>query len=112
MSRGNLRWEKKKGRPRMGAAFYGQFISALLTHASEAITAIHRTIALGFKGHAGLSTAGRTDGREVLPGTASGVLTGVTAGLAALGLVLEAALGVELLLAGGENELLATLLAN
>ena len=60
----------------------------------------------------GYNAAGGADSGEILPGTAGRVLAGVTAGLAALGLVLEAALGVELLLTGGEHELLAALLAN
>ena len=50
--------------------------------------------------------------REVLTGAAGGVLAGVAAGLAALGLILEAALCVEFLLAGGENEFVAALFAN
>ncbi len=45
-------------------------------------------------------------------GAAGGVLASVAASLAALGLVLEAALRIELLLTGGEHELLAALLAN
>ena len=60
----------------------------------------------------GYNAAGGADSGEILPGTAGRVLAGVTAGLAPLGLVLEAALGIELLLAGGEHELLAALLAN
>ena len=51
-------------------------------------------------------------GGEELTGAAGGVLAGVTAGLAALGLILEAALSIELLLTGGENELLAAFFAN
>ena len=43
-------------------------------------------------------------------GTAS-VLAGVTAGLAALGLVYETLLSVELLLTGGKDELIAALFA-
>ena len=67
---------------------------------------------LGLKGHLGLSAAGGAGSGEILAGTAGSGLAGVTAGLAALGLVLEAALGVELLLAGGEHELVTALLAN
>ena len=52
---------------------------------------------------------GGADSGEILPGTAGRVLAGVTAGLAPLGLVLEAALGIELLLTSGEGELVATL---
>ena len=48
---------------------------------------------------------------EHLALAAGRVLAGITAGLAALGLVLETTAGVELLLAGGPNELLAAILA-
>ena len=58
----------------------------------EAIAAVDRTVRLGLKRHASLAAAGGAGSREVLTGTASGVLARVTAGLAALGLVLEAAL--------------------
>jgi len=83
---------------------------ALLTHTSEAIAAVHGTIGLGLEGHLGLTAAGSAGRGEVLARTAGSGLAGVTARLAALGLVLEAALGIELLLTGGEHELLATFL--
>ena len=83
---------------------------ALLTHLGEALAAIDRTVGLGLKGNLGLAAAGSANSGEVLAGTAGSVLASVTAGLAALGLVLEAALSVELLLTGGEHELLATFL--
>ena len=86
--------------------------SAVLAHLSEAVAAIHRTIGLGLEGNLGLAAAGSAHSGEVLTGTTGRVLAGVAAGLAALGLVLEAALCVELLLTGGENELVATLFAN
>ena len=60
----------------------------------------------------GYNAAGGADSGEILTGAAGRVLAGITAGLAPLGLVLEAALSVELLLTGGEHELLAALLAN
>ena len=66
---------------------------------------------MGSKGTLSLAAAGGAGSGEVLTGAAGGVLAGVTAGLAALGLVLEAALRVELLLTGGENELVAALFA-
>ena len=78
----------------------------------EALAAVDGTVALGLEGHLGLSAAGGADSGEVLPRAAGGVLAGVAAGLAALGLVLEAALCVELLLTGGEHELLAALFAH
>ena len=86
--------------------------SAVLTHLGEAVAAIHGTIGLGLEGNLGLAAAGSTDSGEILTGTAGSVLASVAAGLAALGLVLEAALSIELLLTGGENEFLATLFSN
>ena len=85
---------------------------ALLAHLSEAVAAVDGTIGLGLEGNLSLTTAGSAGGSEELTGATGGVLAGVTAGLAALGLVLEAALSVELLLAGGENEFVAALFAN
>ena len=86
--------------------------SAVLAHLSEAVAAIHRTIGLGLEGNLGLAAAGSANSSEILTGTAGSVLAGVAAGFAALGLILEAALCIEFLLTGGENELLATLFAN
>jgi hypothetical protein len=85
---------------------------ALLTHLGEALAAIDRTVGLGLKRNLGLAAAGSANSGEVLAGTAGSVLASVTAGLAALGLVLEAALSIELLLTSGEHELLATLFAH
>ena len=85
---------------------------ALLTHLGEALAAIDRTVALGLEGHTGLAAAGSAGSGEELPGAAGGVLASVAASLAALGLVLEAALSIELLLTSGEHELLATLFAH
>ena len=73
---------------------------ALLTHLGEAVAAIDGTVRLGLEGHLGLAAAGSADSGEVLTGATGRVLAGITAGLAALGLVLEAALGIELLLTG------------
>ena len=85
---------------------------AVGTHLSEALAAENGTIGLGLEGHLGLAAAACTGSGEELTGTTSVVLASVTAGLAALGLILEAALCVELLLTGGEHELLAAILAN
>ena len=84
----------------------------LLSHLSEALAAINGTIGLGLKGNLRLAAAGSAHGGKELAGTAGGVLASVTAVLAALGLILEAALSVEFLLTGGENELVTTLFAN
>lgn len=80
-------------------------------HTSEALAAVNRTIGLGLEGDLRLTAASSASGSEVLTGATSSVLAGIAAGLAALGLVLEATLSVELLLTGSEHELLATFLA-
>ena len=85
---------------------------ALLTHLGEALAAVDRTVGLGLERNLGLAAASCADCGEVLTGATSGVLASVAAGLAALGLVLEAALRVELLLTGSEHELFAALFAN
>jgi hypothetical protein len=86
--------------------------SAVLSHLGEAVAAVNRTVALGLEGNLGLAAAGSAGSGEILTGTAGSVLAGVTAGLAALGLILEASLCIELLLTGGEHELVATFFAN
>ena len=88
------------------------FQLALLTHLSEAVAAINRTVGLRLERYTGLAAAGSTGGSEELTGTTGGVLAGITAGLAALRLVLEAALCIELLLTSSKGELVAALFAN
>ena len=78
-------------------------------HLCKAIAAVNRTIISGLERHLCLAAAGSAGSGEELTGSASIVLACVTASLAALGLVLEATLSVELLLTGGENELAAAL---
>ena len=85
---------------------------AVGAHLSEALAAENGTVGLGLEGHLSLAAAAGAGSGEELTGATGGVLASVTAGLAALGLVLEAALCVELLLTGGEHELLAALFAN
>jgi len=92
--------------------FVDESLLALLAHLGEALAAIYGTVTLGLERHAGLAAAVGADSREVLTGTAGSVLARVAAGLAALGLVLEAALRIELLLTGGEHELVSAFLAN
>ena len=84
----------------------------LSAHLGEALAAVDRTVGLGLERNLGLAAASCADCGEVLTGATRGDLARVAAGLAALGLVLEAALSVELLLTGGENELIAALFAN
>ena len=83
---------------------------AFVAHLSEALAAEYRAIGLGLEGHLGLAAAACTGSGEELTGTTSVVLASVTAGLAALGLILETTLSVELLLAGSEHELVAAFL--
>ena len=89
---------------------FGQLV--LATHLSEAIAAVHGTIGLGLEGNLGLTAAAGTGSGEELTGTTGAVLASVTAGLAALGIVLEATNCLEFLFTGGENEFLAALFAN
>ena len=102
---------QKKRRPKRTPLSYANRLSAL-AHLGEALAAVNGTVRLRLKGNLGLAAAGSANSGEELAGATSGVLASVTAGLAALGLVLEAALSVELLLTGGEHELIATLFAN
>ena len=90
---------------------YSSGVALLLADLGKALAAVHGTVGLGLEGNLRLAAAHGANSGEELAGTTSRILAGVTAGLAALGLVLEAALRVELLLAGGENELLAAPLA-
>ena len=83
----------------------------LLAHLGEALAAVDRTVGLRLEGDTSLAAAGSAGSGEVLTGAAGRVLAGVTAGLAALRLILEAALRVELLLTGGKGELVAALFA-
>ena len=81
-------------------------------HLRKAITAVHRTIALRLERHSGLAAAGSASGSEELAGTTDSILASIAAGFATLGLILETALCIELLLAGRENKLIAALFAN
>ena len=86
-------------------------LQSVLLHLSEALAAVDRTVLARLEGNlAGLAAAG-ADSVEHLALTTGRILAGIAAGLAALGLVLETTAGVELLLAGGPNELLAAILA-
>ena len=85
---------------------------ALCAHLSEALAAEYGTVGLGLEGNLCLATAACASSSEELTGSTGVSLTGITAGLAALGLVLEATLCVEFLLTGGENEFVAALFAN
>ncbi len=85
--------------------------SGLLSHLGKALAAVDGTVGLGLERNLGFAAAGSANSGKELTRAAGGVLASVTAGLAALGLILEAALSVELLLASGKNELFAALFA-
>ena len=87
-------------------------ILALVAHLSEALAAENGTVGLGLEGNLCLAAATGAGSGEELTGATGASLTSIAAGLAALGLILEAALCVELLLTGGENELVAALFAS
>jgi hypothetical protein len=80
----------------------------------KALAAVHRTISAGLEGNLGFASAAIADHGVHLPGsTAIAVLcpTGSAAGRAAAGLILEALLGKEFLLARRENEFVAAVTA-
>ena len=80
-----------------------------------ALAAVNGTVASGLEGHLGGLAAAITDHvvhGTVSAGSATVLLTAsLTAGGAAAGFILEALIGVELLLAGGEDEFVAALTA-
>jgi len=83
----------------------------LVSLCGETVATVDRTFALGLKGYFCLLAAIGAGGGKVLAGAAGSRFTAVTAGFAALGLVLKAALGIEFLFTGGEREILIALLA-
>ena len=103
--------QKEKGRA-VGTALFSLSYSAFAAHLREALAAVDRTVRLRLEGNLGLAAAGSADSGEILTGTTGGSLAGIAAGLAALGLILEAALCVKFLLTCGEHELLTTFFAN
>ena len=85
---------------------------AVSTHLSEALAAENGTVRLGLEGNLCVAAAASAGSSEELTGATGSVLTGVTAVLASLGLVLETTLSVECLLTSGEHELVAAVFAN
>ena len=79
---------------------------------SKALAAEHGTVGLGLEGNLSLAAATCAGSGEELTGAAGSVLASITASLAALALVLYAPLCLELLLTGGEHELVAALFAH
>jgi hypothetical protein len=84
---------------------------SVLSHLCKALAAIYRTVGLGLEGNLCLAAAGSADSCEILSGATGSSLASITAGLAALGLILEAALSIKLLLTSGEHELVAAFFA-
>ena len=82
------------------------------SHLFKAFTAIYRTVVSGNKRNASYAAASTTYSFMHLSGSAGCVFTLVTAGFAALGLVYETFLGVELLFTGRENEFVSAFLAD
>ena len=79
----------------------------------KAVAAIDGAVAAGLEGNlTGLAAFGTHSVVHHALRTGRLTLTGGTASLAALGLILEAALSVKLLLTCGENKFLAAVLAN
>ena len=105
---------QKKNWERHGLSQFFDFFQqlAVSAHLSEALAAENGTVGLGLEGNLGFVAATSAGSGEELTGATGSILASVTAGLAALGLVLEAALCVELLLTSGEHELVAALFAN
>jgi hypothetical protein len=87
-------------------------LALLLSHLCKALAAIDGAIRLRLKRNLCFAAAHCAGSGVILTGAAGCRLAGVTAFLAALGLVLEAALCIKLLLTGGENEFFSAFLAN
>src|SRR5699024_1103068 len=106
--------QKELPPPKAAGALLGH--NLVLLDPSEAVGAVDGAILAGLEGNLAGLAAGCADGVVHLALTGAGrtgaVLAGVTASLAALGLVLKTAGCVELLLAGSPNKLLAAVLAN
>lgn len=90
----------------------GSRLGVLFSHLCKALAAVHGAIGLGLKRNSCLAAASCANSSVVLTRATCSHLAGVTAGLAALWLVLETALCIKLLLTSGEHELVATLFAN
>jgi len=77
----------------------------LLSCLRETVAAINRPVGFRLERDLSLVATVGADCREVLPGAARCGFSVVATCLAALGFVLETALGIKLLLAAGEHEL-------
>src|SRR5699024_9749685 len=108
------RSQKEPPPPKAAGALLGY--NLVLLDPSEAVGAVDGAVLTGLEGNLAGLAAGCADSVVHLAlagrGGTGAVLAGVTASLAALGLVLKAAGCVELLLAGSPNKLLAAVLTN
>ena len=105
---------KRKTGPEIRSCFVVVLFQQLAvgTHLSEALAAENGTVGLGLEGNLCFAAAASAGSSEELTGAAGCILAGITALLASLGLVLEAALSIESLLTGGEHELIAAIFAH
>ena len=83
----------------------------LFLHCCKALAAVNRSVAIGLERNFSFLTAVSANSCKHLTGSFTCILAKVAAGLASLGLVLEAFLCVELLLACSEDELLSAIFA-
>jgi hypothetical protein len=97
---------------RCGNLSYGYtFKGRSLSLPGEAIAAVNRTVFSGLEGNLRLAAATGADGREHFSLVCAAIFSGLTAGLASLGLIRKALFRVEFLFAGGEDKLAAALFA-
>ena len=101
-----------KNQPTSKGSRLVNYFGLALSHTSEAIGAVDRSVGLGLKRNLSLAAASCASSGKELSGATLSVLASVTASLAALGLVLEASFSVEFLLTSGKGELGATLFAD
>jgi hypothetical protein len=98
---------------RCGNLSYGYtFKGRSLSLPGEAIAAVNRTVFSGLEGNLRLAAATGADGREHFSLVCAAIFSGLTAGLASLGLIRKALFRVEFLFAGGEDKLAAAIFAN
>ena len=114
MQHNSLLNTKKEALAKASASLYSknnQPKLAVFTHLSEAIAAVNGTVRLGFERNLSFAAASCANCGEEFTGTTSSVLASITASLAALGLILEAAFSVEFLFTSGENEFVTAFFA-
>ena len=84
---------------------------AFFLHLCKALAAVDRTVFAGLERNASFFAACCAGSGVHLAGATAGVLAGITAGFAALGLVLEATACIEFLLTGGKYKFFAAIFA-